>query len=226
MMGFVVLVALGAAALRYPSATMSAVVSFISARRARSGHRRSGVPNCAERAWWLGFAALGWMYVGLQFRFLYSSQILSSTIVLKLLAPLLGVPIEDRMPFRGDRRREIFLGSGITCWLCWPRSAAGSWPEPSSVLPEQGRLRRRRLLAVRRRGYDAVVDFAGDNRRCGIVADRLNRRRLRRIDPGISAGATYLLTWWLIGLTAIGALFGHGRRREFSMAPPFSARAS
>jgi hypothetical protein len=38
-----------------------------------------------------------------------------------------------------------------------------------------------------------------------------------RLDPRISAGATYLLTWWLIGLTSLGALSARGRRREFWM---------
>ena len=36
-----------------------------------------------------------------------------------------------------------------------------------------------------------------------------------RLEPGLWAGLTYLLTWWLIGMTAVGALFGRGRRREF-----------
>ncbi len=38
---------------------------------------------------------------------------------------------------------------------------------------------------------------------------------LRRLAPGLWAGTAFLLTWSLIGLTSLGALFGRGRRREF-----------
>ena len=35
-----------------------------------------------------------------------------------------------------------------------------------------------------------------------------------RLDARFWAGSTYLLTWWLLGLTASGAVFGRGRGRE------------
>ena len=34
------------------------------------------------------------------------------------------------------------------------------------------------------------------------------------LTPGLWAGATFLLTWWLIGLMSLGALIGRGKRRE------------
>jgi hypothetical protein len=42
-----------------------------------------------------------------------------------------------------------------------------------------------------------------------------------RLAPGLWAGSTYLLTWWILGLTALGALFGRGRRREFWLGATF-----
>ena len=36
-----------------------------------------------------------------------------------------------------------------------------------------------------------------------------------KLEPGLWAGLCYLLTWWLIGLTALGALLARGKRREF-----------
>ena len=35
------------------------------------------------------------------------------------------------------------------------------------------------------------------------------------MEPGIWAGATYLLTWWLLSLSAVGALFPMGGAAEF-----------
>ena len=41
------------------------------------------------------------------------------------------------------------------------------------------------------------------------------------LEPGIWAGATYLLTWWVFGLTALGSVFATGRRREFWLGATF-----
>ena len=42
-----------------------------------------------------------------------------------------------------------------------------------------------------------------------------------KLEPGLWAGLCYLLTWWLIGLTALGALLARGRRREFWLGASF-----
>jgi hypothetical protein len=42
-----------------------------------------------------------------------------------------------------------------------------------------------------------------------------------RLAPAIWAGATYLLTWWLLALAALGACVGRGRRRQFWFGAAF-----
>jgi hypothetical protein len=42
-----------------------------------------------------------------------------------------------------------------------------------------------------------------------------------RLDSAVSAGLAYLVTWWLIGLAALGALLGRGRRRETWLGATF-----
>jgi hypothetical protein len=107
--GVIVLVALGTGALRYSSESMAAVVSLVThgvfCFAIVGAICRSG----AERTWWLGFASLGWICMGLPFRSLYVSQGLVSRVIIKQLARLVGVPIENVTPGDGDLKGYYFF---------------------------------------------------------------------------------------------------------------------
>jgi hypothetical protein len=216
LMGIIVLVALATAALRYASETMAAVVSLVThgvlALAVVGAVCRTG----AQRTWWLGFAALGWIYLGLPFRFFRTSQMFPSRLVLRLLAPLVGVPAQGDMPIvAGDVAAGWFfwighqflallaaVAGGLLARAIFGAAAATSLQATASASPA-GEVSRRWWV------LPAVIAVSG------LALTTMVAVACARLDPKIAAGLTYLLTWWLIGLTALGALFARGRRREF-----------
>ena len=47
-----------------------------------------------------------------------------------------------------------------------------------------------------------------------------------RLEPEVWAGTSYLFTWWLIGMTALGALVARTGAARSGWRPPFWGRAS
>jgi len=218
LMGIILLVALGAAALRNASDTMAAVVSLVTqgvlCLAIVGGVCRTG----AERTWWLGFAALGWTYLGLPLSFTYTPQIQPTRIVVKVLASLMGVSIDDSLPFRVNNRADFLLfmighdllalvaavAGGLLALAIFGAARARSLETTPSSQPGVWASKRSWALP-------AMIVLSGLLLTASIAI------ACARLDPRISAGATYLLTWWLVGLTSLGALSARGRRREFWM---------
>ncbi len=218
LMGIILLVALGAAALRNASDTTAAVVSLVTqgvlCLAIVGGVCRTG----AERTWWLGFAALGWTYLGLPLSFTYTPQIQPTRIAVKVLASLIGVSIDDSLPFRANNPGDFLLFMIAHDLLALVAAVAGGL----LALATFGAARARSLEATpssqtgvgaskRSWALPAMIVLSGLLLIASIAI------ACSRLDARISAGATYLLTWWLIGLTCLGALSARGRRREFWM---------
>jgi hypothetical protein len=221
LMGIIVLVALGTAAVRYSSETTAAIVSLVTHAVLSLAIVGAVCRSGAERTWWLGFAALGWMYLGLPFRSLYASQTLVSRVILKMLARLAGVPIANVIPGDGDLAGRWFfwIGHNLLALLAAIIGgllagaifgAATARSLETTVSDQTGRPVSRRWWVL------PVVIVLSGLALTGSIAIACSR-----FDPGLWAGSTYLITWWLIGLTALGALFGRGRRREFWLGATF-----
>jgi hypothetical protein len=215
MMGIIVLVALGAAALRNASQAVTAVVSIVTHGVLSLAIVGAVCRTGAQRTWWLGFAMLGWTYLGLPLRSLYSGQLLASRIVLKLVSPLMGVTIGDGMPFAGGAAARSFFWIGHYC-LALVAAVAGGLLAGAVF----GAAKARSMETASSSYHDSEVSTRWWALPAMIVLSVLVLTTsiaigCARWDPRISAGSTYLLTWWLIGLTSLGAVFGRGRRREF-----------
>jgi hypothetical protein len=219
VMGFILLVALAMAALRSHSEIWAGVLGL--ATGAVLCLALVGAVCCtgSERVWWLGFAAFGWLFL-LPFPLgIYFSVHVPSEALLKVLAPLFGVQIGQ--PYPRDVAEQSYLLIGNYLWALVSAvlggllvsalfgsvtrrpdvAAAGSrtiGPESpwSWVLPP----------VVVSSGLVLIISIA--------VAGA-------QLDPGVWAGLTYLMTWWLFALTALGAVFASGRRREFWLGATF-----
>ena len=167
-----------------------------------------------ERAWWLGVAVFGWAY-------LRSTDVLYFWLknpvqsLLETIGPLLGIPMDIDASNNWGVRQQTFFQIGHNLWalifavlggfLAWAifGAAAGRTAEtaPGSPVPE----------VVPRAWWilPSVMMLSG----LSLVASI--SLVCARLEPGLWAGLTYLLTWWLFGMIALGALFGRGRRREF-----------
>ena len=170
----------------------------------------------SERAWWLGFALCGWTYLNY-----FSPMHLSSTnpinVTLRTLGPMMGVPMDDegRGEFGLDVLQRSFLHIGQCLWALIFSLIGGllSWSLFGATHgeAEQNRVGSQRPpnVAANRLVLPSAVLATG------LLLISALTLAGARLAPGLWAGMAYLLTWWLLGLTALGALFGRGRRREF-----------
>ena len=222
LMGAVLVAAVGLAALQNASQTWAGAMYLTTygvLGLAIVGAICRGFP---ERAWWLGFGVFGWGYLVLiaywggwrpidELRL----ETLPTSIVLAAVWPKLGPPIDlaSQSP------------DPLIIYRCYSRIGHDLWALLAALL---GGILARVYFAPpadrpERRGTDAVptgpppwktwwhrltiAALAGLVLACSITAIR------SRSAPEFWSGATYLLTWGLLGLSALGAIAGRGRRR-------------
>jgi hypothetical protein len=168
-----------------------------------------------ERVWWLGFASFGWIYLGLPFRYNEFSQKLPTEIILEILGRLMGVPAGEITIYSADDSRRSFFLIGHCLFTLLAAvlggllaiamfGSAASRAEDAIAGIQPGRHAPPRWWA-----RPSVILLSGLALVTSIAV------ACARLDARLWAGSTFLLTWWLLSLTALGALFGRGRRREF-----------
>jgi hypothetical protein len=236
LMGVVLVAAIGLAALRSSSETWAGVLFLTTLAALGIALVGACCRTGAERGGWIGFAVLGWIYMGAAFAPYILSPKLPTQSLLELLAPRIG-GISGPLPaFRpstmgggsmggasfggfagngGGPRAETFFQIGH-CFLTLLAASLGALlgsrlfgaaleksERISAVEPaaQGGGARRWWVvpLVFVMTGLVVVAAIAG----AGVV-----------FSPGVWAGSTFLLTWCLIGLVALGALIGRAKPRE------------
>jgi hypothetical protein len=231
LMAVVLFVALGLAALRNGSQTWAGATFLLTCGVLCLAVVGVVCGGEAARAWWLGFALFGWGYLALAF---WSSVELPTMSLMDAIGSRLGVPVQfsGGMGGMGGGMRSVSpLAGGFG-------GGVGGLPDRSI---QQIAHCLWALLAALLGGILAHVLFGGRRERAEIldphtqVADRTLRGWWRwpaalglagcviilfltwfgsRSVPGFWAGATFLLTCGLLGVTVLGVAGGHEQRRH------------
>jgi hypothetical protein len=215
LMGVAVIAALGLTALRNGSAICAGVTFLVTCAVLCLALVGAQCRRGIHRAWWLGFALCGWGYLALAFWSWDHSSELPTITLLEALGPRLGIPAQFVGGSRGVRGLNVhFWRIGHCLWtflaailgglgaIIVDTVPTGSLESPvisgqaAEPLPTQY-WRRPATFGLAGFGLIAVVAIVGS-----------------RWSPGLWAGTTFLLTWGLLGLAALGGVFGRGKRRE------------
>jgi hypothetical protein len=221
LMGAVLIAAVGLSAMRNASATWAGVMFLVTygvLGLAIVGAICRGSP---DRAWWIGFFVFGWGYLSLVaywstwFPFdPYQLDAFPTSMALSAIRPRFGPAIEA-----GGQTRE-----GLIANQCYSRIGHDLLALLAALLGgilarvlfgnpaacSEGRATDARATGPPPRKWWrmlTIAALAGLVLACSFVAIR------SRSDAGFWSGATYLLTWGLLGLSALGAIVDRGRRR-------------
>jgi hypothetical protein len=225
LMGVVLLAAIVSVAFAYPSTRWAGVAVLFTRGTLCLALVGAVCRTGVKRAWWIGFFAFGWAFVGVSSPYgLWGEPILPTDALLKMIASAIGAqPAEAaQVPQRANPLTIMVYSIGQSFWALLAgvaggylaRALFGNAPDATaeapgtSVQPASLRsLKKWVLLPV------LLLFFVTLIVPIGLAGARL--------DPVVWAGATYLLTWWLMGLMALAALIGRGRRREFWLGATF-----
>ena len=213
MMAVVLVAAIGFAGLRAGSEAWTG--GFILATRAALGLAVVGVlcRRGEKRAWWLGFAMFGWIYMRCSSA-IYDlwpklpTQVLFDEIVARTLGEVVRFGFE----------RPGLESQCVLIWHCL-------WTLLAAVF---GGLMARALFgAITERAGEKVAGSVAHGQRprsrwagitllycSGVTLVMLVVLGGRFLASGLWAGLTFLLTLWLLGLFALRASFVHGKQRE------------
>jgi hypothetical protein len=229
LMGAVLVVALGLAALRNASETWAGVMFLLTCGVLSLAIVGVICREDGERAWWLGFALFGWGYLLLS---LWSTVTLPTMALLDVIATRLGIPLQFSGGMGGGMRNVGLwafggFGGGFggmadhplqeIAHCLWALVAAllggflaralfgGSTERAENLAaPPQAAIQTSRGWWV----WPAVLGLAG-----GVFIVFLSLIGSRS-SPGFWVGATFLATCALLGITILGAVGDHGRRRH------------
>jgi hypothetical protein len=216
LMGAVLVTALGLAALRNNSETWAGIMFLVTWGLIVLAVVGIVCRGGAERAWWLGFALFGSGYMKLVY---FSPEktppvTLPTAILLRLLDLELGLPIEFFDNPKPGASALSFMQIGHCLWAliaavlggllavaCFGAAAGraaslGAEQPPPADAPRKWWVR------------PAIIGLAGFALVASVAVAGASG------PPGLWAGATFLLTWALIGVAVLGALLGRGKRRE------------
>ncbi len=213
LMAVVLVLAIGFAALRNANETWSGVMTL--ATYGALGVAILGIVfrKGAQRAWWLGFFVFGWGFLCVAPHLSsWSTRRPPTLALLEWLRTKSGGQPGPPNSFAP----EAFLFSNIAHCL-WALLAAilggmlarafflssGVGSEDPKITPD-----RADRQIVKRWLAPVSIGLAGLFLIRSVMAIGWTS------DAGLWAGATYLLTWSLLGLAALGAILGRGRRRE------------
>ena len=218
LMGAIVVVAIVLAAMRNASPTWAGVTFLLTDGVLCLAVVGVVCRNGSERAWWLGFALFGWGYLELTF---WSTFELPTMALLDAIGADLGMQprYQGGMVgwggggFGGSLDREL-QQIGHCLWVLLAAILggilAGVLFGGREKLPEKSRARTQvaARTARRRRPWTALLGLAG----CvligflGLIASRSA--------PEFWAGAIFLLTCGLLGMTVLGVAGSRGNRRQ------------
>jgi len=215
LMGVVLATSIGLTALRYSSATWAALMFLVASGVVALG--LVGVVCCkdAGRAWWLGFVLFGGGYLALAFCPDFELAGEPAVDLVSALSPYLGIPTSPSEPFgqifpdgRTASRRIIHCFVSLIVAVIGGLSAHVLFAAPLAEMVRIGTGQPQADRCVARWWrWPLAVGLAG------VVAFTATTVIGARDTPGLWTGATVLLTWALLGLTAIGALFRRGPRQ-------------
>ncbi len=216
MMSVVLVLALGFAALRNPTEIWAGLLPLVTQGMICLAIVGAVCRTGDERAWWLGFAAFGWSYMrywGFAFAWIRTPM----RSLLELIGSMMGLPISAANSGNWNVQAQSFLQIGHNLWALIFAILGGF-------------LARAIFGAAAARTAETAAESppADDGRRkwwvlpcmimlSGLVLVTTVSLAFARLEPGLWVGPMYLLTWWLVGLSGLGALFSRGRRREFWM---------
>jgi hypothetical protein len=229
LMGAVLAIALGLAALRNATETWAGATFLVTCAVLCLAIVGVVCRRDAERAWWLGFALFGWGYLCLAFR---SEIALPTMTLLDAVATRLGLEIQFPSGMGGGMRSIGLFGFGGFgggfggfAGLPAPQIAHCIWALLAALLggtlarllfggpgdrSEQPESHGQTGGHPPRRwpGRPVVLGLA-----CGFLTVLLGVIGLRTA-PGLVAGAAFLLTWALLGVTVLGVASGQEQRRQ------------
>jgi hypothetical protein len=227
LMGAVLVVALGSAALRNASTTWAGATFLLTCGVLCLAVVGIVCRGDAKRAWWLGFALFGWGYLVLAF---WSLVDLPTMALLDTIGARLGVTVQ----FRGSTG-----GMGGGMWSPGPMGGGFGGPPDGSIQQISQCLWA--LVAALVGGGVANALFGGPRERTEkldahtqFAAQTPRRRWLwpavlglaacvlivclglfgSRSAPGFWAGATFLSTCGLLAMTVLGVASSQGKRRQ------------
>jgi len=243
-MGVVLVAAIGLAALRNASETWAGVMLLLTCGVLALAVVGVVCRAESERAWWLGFALFGWGYLALAFWSWKNepSPSLPTLVWLDTLSTKLGLTPQGMggMGGMGGGMRSMwnaqfgaatlpggFGGNAAGVGPNWSYAQVGHclWALLFAIL---GGILARALFAIpaahsETRRTDSEVTGQPSWKRwarqagfavAGLALVALLGAVRSRSAPGLWAGATFLVTWALLGLTALGAVLDRGRRGE------------
>ncbi len=237
LMGVVLVAAIGLAALRDPTDTWAGVMLLFTCGVLALAVVGVACRAESERAWWLGFALFGWGYLALAYpswRRGDGPPSLPTMMWLETLSTKLGVTPKAMGGMGGGMRSAPLL----TVAGGFGGNAAGGTPTGpylqvghclwALVFAILGGILARALFAVpagrsesRNNDGDGAVRPSWKRwaRPAGVAVAGLALVALlsavrSRSAPGLWAGTTFLVTWALLGLTALGAILDRRKRGE------------
>jgi len=234
LMGVILFAALGLAALRNPTETWDGVIFLLTCGVLTLAVVGVACRSGAERAWWLGFALFGWGYFALAFSSPHEvlprlpTSVLLKAVMPKLVEPGMWAGMGGGMRSIGPRFQfggMVGVGggassSGLSPW----RIGHCLWSLLAAIL---GGTLARLLFAGPAQRQDKPVAHAQPPARAaqrwwhrpavlglaGLVLHACLGLAGLRMAPGLWSGGTFLVTWALIGLAVLGAVYGRGKRR-------------
>jgi hypothetical protein len=214
LMGVVLVVALGMAALRNASEALAGVTYLMTAGILCLAVVGVVCRGASERAWWLGFALFGWGYSSLVFRYWNLSPALPTTRLLLALEPRFGFLAQRLNAFDGESVHAAYFQVGQSLWTIVAAFFGGLLARVcfGGVTGQSGQVHSDpQLVATMLRRpwiWPAIIALTG-------FALVVSVARLgSRISPELGSGAAFVLTCGLIGLAGLGAVLGRGKRRE------------
>jgi hypothetical protein len=168
----------------------------------------------AGRAWWLGFLlfGMGYLYVSS-----HATHLLPTIRLLEVIASSVGSPAPPANPPAGgfvlgrdvSQFEEVghclwsLLAATLGAYLARALFGAGDVPREEGA---EDRPRPNREAISGRRRLAAILLL-------GLILFAAIAAAGPRARPGLWSGSIFFLTWGLLGLVALGAVFGRGRGR-------------
>ena len=169
-----------------------------------------------KRAWWIGFALFGWLYLTGSFASDDHRPRLPTQLLLdEIYARVRGEPVGS-WPEAAVRE-----GVSFQIWHClWTLLAAAFGGSFARTLFASVATRQNKTLVA-----DRAVTTTGRNRWTGFPVLSITSLELavlvafggKVLPSGLWAVLTFILTAWLLGLFALWARFGHGMQRDFGL---------
>jgi hypothetical protein len=231
LMGFVLLTAIGFAALRSTSETWSGILLLATFGAFGIALVGAFCRTVAERGGWIGFAVFGWIYMRAAFLPSDRWPKLPTQSLLELIAPAIGGVPGPFPQFGGGKggggggmnaiagggggSAETFFQNGH-CLLALLAASFGALlgsrlfgiAVGKSVIPPARSGTAAEARSPKHWIAPLVLTISG----VALLAAIVSAGAI--LPPGAWAGSTFVLTWFLIGLVALGALYARASRRQ------------